>query len=243
MTTVGGVLAPLGFLRSIVSSIFNQSTRSIVWETPAKTSENKDKTGSTATQKQVTNVLGGYVPIAEEHTDVLNITEHPVEQGAQITDHAYKLPSQLTIRIGWSAGSSAGNPVSGSVFGSFALPTLAGFWAVDSSSARLNALYASLIQLQVDRNLLTVTTGRRRYTNMLLKSVALATDDKTANVLLVTCQLQEIILVNTQVVNVPVNAAANAAPQAVNPPVDKGAQNLATPPLPPPPPPATVIQV
>jgi hypothetical protein len=232
VTTVGGVLAPLAFVRSIVSSIFNQSNRSIVWETPAPESDNKDKTGDGPTAEPFVNTLSGYVPISEEHSDVLNITEHPVEQGAQITDHAYKLPAQLTVRIGWSASSSAGNPVGGSVFGNLALPTLAGFWAVDSSSERLNALYGTLIELQVNRNLLTVTTGRRIYSNMLLKSVSLTTDDKTANALLVTCQLQEIILVDTQVVNVPVNAAGNAAPQSVNPTVEKGAQNLTTPTLP-----------
>ena len=42
------------------------------------------------------------VTIEEEHHDKLIITNHPVEQGAMISDHAYKMPAMLTIRAGWS---------------------------------------------------------------------------------------------------------------------------------------------
>ena len=54
--------------------------------------------------------IGGILPnvtISEQHTDTLTITDHPVELGAQISDHAYKMPSELVMQVGWSDSSLA----------------------------------------------------------------------------------------------------------------------------------------
>ena len=40
--------------------------------------------------------------IEERHIDTMEITEHPIEVGASITDHAYKMPSEVIIRMAWS---------------------------------------------------------------------------------------------------------------------------------------------
>lgn len=50
------------------------------------------------------------VTIEEKHHDELEITEHPVEQGANIADHAFKRPNELTLRVAWS--NSPGQPAS-----------------------------------------------------------------------------------------------------------------------------------
>lgn len=42
------------------------------------------------------------VAIEEVYNDKLAITEHPVEQGAQIADHAFKRQPDLSMRCGWS---------------------------------------------------------------------------------------------------------------------------------------------
>lgn len=42
------------------------------------------------------------ITVEERHTDELQITTHPVESGAPITDHAFKRPAELTLRLGWS---------------------------------------------------------------------------------------------------------------------------------------------
>lgn len=42
------------------------------------------------------------VTIDERHEDRLVITQHPVEQGAQISDHAYKMPASVVLRVAWS---------------------------------------------------------------------------------------------------------------------------------------------
>jgi hypothetical protein len=43
------------------------------------------------------------VTIKESSTDEMTITQHPVEQGAAITDHVYRNPAMLTVYLGWSA--------------------------------------------------------------------------------------------------------------------------------------------
>ena len=221
MSSVGGFLAPVGFVRSIVSSIIAQSTRQIIWPI-TNTAGNQvtlpSGSGSTAS-------LGGYVPILEEHRDELVITQHPVEQGATISDHAYKLPAKLTLRLGWSSSSAEANPISASLFG-IQLPTLSGFFS-SSSDTFINSIYATLLGLQINRNLLTVYTARRQYQNLLLQGLSLQTDEHTEHALIVVAQLEEVILVGTQVLtNVPINQAAQANPEATTPTVEQGSKSL-----------------
>ena len=47
---------------------------------------------------------------SEEHEDTLTIAKHPVEQGANISDHAYRNPCKVVIR-GASSESTYGLPV------------------------------------------------------------------------------------------------------------------------------------
>ena len=57
--------------------------------------------------------LGGLsfdVVVSEEHEDTLTIAKHPVEQGANISDHAYRNPCKVVIR-GASSESTYGLPV------------------------------------------------------------------------------------------------------------------------------------
>ena len=42
------------------------------------------------------------VTIEEQHTDSLTITDQPVETGAAISDHAFKNPAEVTVKVGWS---------------------------------------------------------------------------------------------------------------------------------------------
>lgn len=119
-----------------------------------------------------------YVTIEERHHDELVITDHPVEQGAAISDHAYKKPSELTITIGWSNSSLAS--IGSLQFGNY------------SRSA-----YQDLLDLQKSRTPFDISTGKRKYTNMLIQSLSTTTDAKTENSLIVTLHCREVIIVQT----------------------------------------------
>lgn len=123
--------------------------------------------------------LGGLqfaVVVEESHEDKVTITEHPVEQGAKINDHAYVEPAVLTIRAGHSDTAGAG-------------------------AAR--EMYDKLLELMRKREPIEIVTGKRLYSNMLLESVSTTTDSTTENALQVTAQCREIIIVQTQVASVP----------------------------------------
>jgi hypothetical protein len=131
------------------------------------------------------------VTIEERHEDALVITQHPVETGSSITDHAYKLPAKLTIRCGWS------NASMGALYGTV-LSLLDG--SFDSDYVR--SIYSKFLTLQQTRSLVDVETGKRSYTNMLISRLSVVTDDKTENVLMMTCELQEILMASTSKVQV-----------------------------------------
>lgn len=136
--------------------------------------------------------------IREDHIDELTITRHPVEQGAAISDHAYKEPSQVMARYGWSLADAqaAGNP------------------------NYVDELYDALRAMQISRQLLTVITGKATYQNMLIASCRTHTDDETATTLFAEIRFEQLIIVSTSVVSVGssstmANPSSNAATQSL----------------------------
>lgn len=113
------------------------------------------------------------VVFEEIHRDELIITQHPVEKGAAITDHAFKRPAELEMRVGWS-------------------DSTAGYMGY------ARQVYDRLRRLQDERRPFPVYTGKRRYQNMLMRGLALTTDDKSEYAALVVVALQEVILTSTR---------------------------------------------
>ncbi|PLL47114.1 hypothetical protein CWN17_26285, partial [Klebsiella pneumoniae] len=59
--------------------------------------------------QQQSRRIGLIVPsvvISEKHDDSLEITEHPVEVGAAISDHAFRRPSEVVMQVGFAGGGS-----------------------------------------------------------------------------------------------------------------------------------------
>lgn len=158
--------------------------------------------------------LGGIIPdvvVEEVHTDTLTITDHPVEQGAEITDHAFKNPAELTMRIGWSASSLAlGGVISGIVNGSL----------LKTKIKTVRDMYEDLLKLQASRKVFDVSTGKRLYKSMLIKSISTVTDQSTENALIVTVTLREVIIVQTKAAKLKAQNQAN--PGKTAPVVDRG---------------------
>lgn len=124
------------------------------------------------------------VTVEEKHKDELKITEHPTEAGAAISDHAYKEPPEVMMKVGWSE--SAG--------------TLNGFLGntVLGGNTSLTIVYQTLLQLQDQALPLIISTGKRLYTNMLIKSLACTTELQTENVLMIDITFKKVIMVSTQ---------------------------------------------
>lgn len=189
--------------------------------------------------------------VSERHIDLMEITEHPVEQGAPISDHAYKRPSEVIIEMAWSNSPTP----SGSILGQAVDAGLAAAASLNSTIAQLeniagvvgaagtvmsmlngteisqaDQIYSTLIQLQETRAIFDLLTGRKKYTNMVCKSIAIETDSKTENALHVTMVCQQIIIVSTSPPNT--IQAANVQPAqapSVTPPLLTGVKSLVSP--------------
>lgn len=125
--------------------------------------------------------------IEENHTDELMITEHPVERGANITDHAYIKPAEVTLRWGWS-NSAPSN--SGALFG-----LLPQFGA--SSEEHIKRIYDQLVELMQTRKTFEIQTGRRLYKSMLIQALSTGTDRTTEYSLIIIAKCRQVIIVET----------------------------------------------
>jgi len=123
--------------------------------------------------------IGGIVAegtIEETGTDDIQITEHPVEQGSPIADHAFKRPCTINIRAGWSTA------------GSFDLSE--------------TGVYGRLLSWQVMFLPFDVVTGKRSYSNMLIERISVTTDEHSEFALMASITCKQVFLVKTQVTDV-----------------------------------------
>lgn len=107
------------------------------------------------------------VTVSEVHQDELIITDHPVESGAVISDHAFKRPASVEIRPCFS-DSSAG---------------YVGY---------VRQIYQQLLALQESRGPFDVYTGKRLYRNMLMPNLSVSTEDGSEFALIAVVRCREI---------------------------------------------------
>lgn len=167
---------------------------------------------------QQSRKIGLIVPsvvVSEKHSDTLEITEHPVEIGAAVADHAYKRPSEVVMEVGFAGGGS-----------------LLDF--VDTTSIGLSLglspqeTYQELLDLQNSRIPFDVVTGKRLYSNMLIRALEVTTDKTTENVLSAVLTLREVLITQTQQITVAnksnmkdgasTSAVANSGTKTTKPP-------------------------
>ncbi|CAN0620518.1 Bacteriophage protein [Burkholderia multivorans] len=147
--------------------------------------------------------------VEEVYSDEVVVTEHPVETGAPVNDHAYKRPSEIVMKCGWS------NADYEALLGS----RVVSFDATGANSMAtgtyIDAIYSQLLQIQSMRKPIDVVTSRRKYSNMLITGLSTVTDQKTGSALMVTATLKQVIIVSTQATKLPPRAnQANPAATA-----------------------------
>ncbi|MGH8431845.1 MAG: phage baseplate protein [Solimonas sp.] len=134
------------------------------------------------------------VMFEEAHQDELQITEHPVEKGAEINDHAFKRQPEVVIKCGWS--NSDLKALAGTVQAVFLGGSL-------PSADYISTVYSQLLELQERREPFDVVTSLRMYESMLFKSLAVLKDQKTGAALSVTATLKQLRIVETQATTLP----------------------------------------
>lgn len=143
--------------------------------------------------------LKGYVTFDELGKDELEITDHPIEQGALVSDHAFKRPAEITMRCGWS-NSPSDPSLLGGITGALGTVGIAASTILGEGASQVNDIYQQVLRLQAERIPIEVFTGKRVYQDMLVKSVQVRTDKDTENVLDLTVVFRQIIRVTTSTV-------------------------------------------
>lgn len=136
-----------------------------------------------------TRSIGGVicdVTLEENHEDGLTITEYPVENGANISDHATIKPKRVSIRV---AASDAG-----------------GSLLEDSGENRSIEIYQKLLDLMEAREPFEVITAKRSYKNMLIESISAPTDSQSQNALIAAIECREVITATVETTSVPPRA-------------------------------------
>lgn len=164
-----------------------------------------------------------HVTISERHSDELEIVDHPVEQGAQISDHAYKRPPEVIIECAWT---NTPRPAGGFVgsLGAAVTGTVAGVQSIitGNSPDQVKDIYRRMLQLQASAELIEVVTGKRTYIDMLVKSLTAETDKDTEHVLRVTMTLRQVLRATVRIVTIAAPREQQADPQATLPIFNKG---------------------
>jgi hypothetical protein len=161
----------------------------------------------TTTLANGTVIQGGVIfpdaSVEERSDDDSVITENPVETGSVTNDHAYDLPQELELTYAWPEGSSQANGQPGF----------------------LDQMYQQLLTLKQAKVLLNVVTGKRQYQYLLIKSLSVATDQHTENVLLIRILLRQLLLAIAQVVTI-APASQQTMPEKTMPTINGGAVSL-----------------
>lgn len=158
--------------------------------------------------------IGKLVPditIEEVYDDRVQITSHPVEKGSNISDHAYMLPKQLDMRVGW-ADHKGGNEQ----------------WSLSR--------YEQLRKIQSELEPLTVITKKRMYENMMIVGISVTNDEKSPHSVIATVRMTEVRFAGV-ISNISSVPGHQAFPQTTQPPTDLGnvqPTKVASVPIPPP---------
>ncbi len=170
------------------------------------------------------------VSVAEEHVNAATITEHPVENGSIIADHIFLIPDELTL-----TGIITDTPVRildglrGAVAGEISAlgGALAGE-AVDGSTPSI-AAFRALRRIHISREPVTVVTGLKTYTDMVMVEFRVPRSVDTGQALRFSARFRKITFVDTQTVTIPADILAAGDRALAQSGQDRGRQTPGTP--------------
>lgn len=116
----------------------------------------------------------------ETHTSTLTLTDHPVEEGSVVTDHAQSNPDELEIN-----GLISNRPIV--ILASInAKPSVQG----GDPNARAQDAYREFVRLMSSATLLFVSTELKDYEDMVITSVVAPRDKETREILDINLRLR-----------------------------------------------------
>ena len=150
-------------------------------------------------QESSTEVLELEATLEENHEGSAETTDHPVESGADVTDHIRRKPDELTLK-----GIVSNTPILLLAF-LRAEPSVPG----GDPATRAEDAYEWLRNVKNLGLLLNVSTTLRDYTSMAITGLSVIRDKDRGNILEVDITLREIIIAITEKSTLEVPGAAS----------------------------------
>lgn len=135
--------------------------------------------------------------IDEDHTLTCDVTENPVEDGANITDHVHLRPAELKINGVISDTpldfSALNLPIVGNVVG------LINNTLINAGEPRSIQQYNKLVELRKKREPFDVVTGLKVYKNMILSSLTVNRNATNGKAIHFSAEMKEIKIVKSSI--------------------------------------------
>lgn len=130
--------------------------------------------------------------VSEEHMSSCDVSDNPIEGGADVADHVQMKPAQLTIE-----GVISDTPLGYAIIGNIqnlvrSITTLFG------ASSRSQDAFDAMIELQKSRQPFTVITSLKRYTNMILVELSVPRTAQTGGAIHFRATMREVFIAQTQ---------------------------------------------
>jgi hypothetical protein len=131
--------------------------------------------------------------VTQTHSGSQTITEHPVEVGANVTDHSLKDPDKLQLQ-----GIVSDYPILRDI-NAGPEPAIIG----GDPDRRAQQAYLELVRFKNEARLLQVVTELRDYSDLMIESVSVAKDKSRRHVLDITIGLKEFRKASVETVDAP----------------------------------------
>lgn len=126
--------------------------------------------------------IAGIIPdvvISEEHEDEVVVTRHPVDTGANVSDHAYRQPAVINCQFGWTDSSRLLNSVLD--------------FSIFKGLTTTKDVYEALLELLNQRVPFELSTGKRVYPKVILTKLKTTSTADSESALIVDATFEEII--------------------------------------------------
>ena len=164
--------------------------------------------------------------LSETHNNEIRLTKNPIELGADITDHAIIEPKRINI-VAQVSDSPLGTAALGQI-----VDLVTGLFGTATSEniTRSNAAYNAMVQLMEQREPIDVQTKLKLYENMIITSLSTSQDKDSSRIVLMTINLEEVIITESQIVKLDSTQLEDGATQEQGTsPEKRGRQETITP--------------
>lgn len=136
--------------------------------------------------------------ITEKHMAKVEITKHPIEEGANPTDHARLLPYAISVD-GLLTNTPLGAELRAARGVTSDRTTSTGAFGAAGPAQRS---MAALEKIRTDRRAVTVVSDFRTYSNMLITSIDVPVDARTGEAIRFSISMEEIRFVKSEVARI-----------------------------------------